>query len=581
MVLLNAHKISKSYGSQLLFEDVSFGLNEGERVGLLGPNGAGKSTLAKMLAGRILPDGGSLTLAQGLRVGFLDQDPVFHPGQKLLEAILEKLNDPLDHQAKAYELISHLGLDEFGPEFLIQDLSGGWKKRVALARELILEPQLLILDEPTNHLDVSGILWLEKFLNSQAFSVLMITHDRLFLQRVCQRILDLDRRNPQYLLDVAGGYLEFCYAKEGLLNSNLRQEEVVKNKLRREREWLSRGPQARQTKQKARIKEAHDLEDHSGQLRERNKKLTAQLDFGENSSLPKKLIFAQNISKSFAERELFSDLNLLIGPSTRLGLMGDNGSGKSTLIRCLLGLEPVQDGKIEWAENFHYSYFEQGKETLNFNTTVQKNVCPEGDYVNFQGQFIHVRSYMERFLFFGHHLDRLAGKLSGGEKARLRLAQLMLNQAQVLILDEPTNDLDVETLDVLEESLQNFSGAVVLVTHDRYFMDAICNQILAFPQLEFFADYFQWEAHCLKKKSANHQSGDQKKVDPATSKSPSSQRMSFKDKYELENMEATVLALEESLKEAESQQDYKKMADLQKAIEEKMERWATLEQMKP
>ncbi|HAG92146.1 MAG TPA: ABC transporter ATP-binding protein, partial [Bdellovibrionales bacterium] len=443
MHLINLNDISKSYGARTLYHSVSFGIESGEKVGFIGPNGVGKSTLVKIIAGEILPDQGSVTKSQGAKISLLEQDPQFRESDSIFDAVGEKLNDPLEQMAEIYQWISMLELGAFGEDFLVSKLSGGWRKRVALARELITGPDLLILDEPTNHLDVSSILWLEEFLSRQSFACLVITHDRPFLQRVCKRIIDLDNRNPNFILDIKGDYLSYSEAKQSLLSENSRHQDVLKNKLHREREWLSRGPQARQTKQKARIEAAGELEEQFSEVKARNLNQRAQIDFGESERLPKKLIEAKGLKKSFGSTELFSDFNLLIRPQTRLGLLGDNGSGKSTLIQCLLGKIPVDAGEITFAENLQVSYFEQGKETLEDHKTVLQNICPEGDHVHFQGEFIHVRSYLERFLFYSHHIDQLVSKLSGGERARLRLAQLMLKKAQVLILDEPTNDLDM------------------------------------------------------------------------------------------------------------------------------------------
>ena len=582
VILLNAHQIEKSYGSRTLFSGLGFGVETGEKVGLIGPNGVGKSTLFQILTGKIPPDDGEVVLSKGVQIGFLDQDPQFTPGSTILQAVLEKTRDKDDSLGSAYLLISQIGLEKFGEDFQVSEFSGGWQKRVALARELILEPDLLLLDEPTNHLDIEGILWLENFLVSQKSAMIMITHDRLFLQRVCQRILDLDPRNPTFLLDVKGSYLDFTEAKELIVQSQLKKEDVMKNKWRREKDWLSRGPQARQTKQKARIKEALDLSEDVSEIKRRNTTNKAEIDFGAASRLPQKLISAKGIKKAYGDRLLFSDLDLLIRPSTRLGLLGENGCGKSTLIRCLLGIEEVDEGSIEHAENLEVSYFEQTKETLDHSKTVLKNICPEGDFVSFQGQFIHVRSYLERFLFYGHHVDLKVSRLSGGERARLRIAQLMLRPAQVLVLDEPTNDLDSDTLDVLEEALAQFHGAVVLVTHDRYFMDSVCSELISFTHdgsgvLTRFADYFQWEEWFkgLDKKSAK------KNIVAETKEAPKTfAKMSFKDKFELENMEKDIAELERAFQVAEDKSDYQKMAEVQGRIDKKFERWAILEEMK-
>ena len=501
-ILLNTHKLEKSFSSRLLFRDVSFGINDNERIGLVGPNGAGKSTLLKIIFGQIEADGGQITFKKGLRLGFMEQTPVFKPKAELLDTILEKCADKDDYYAKAYELIAELDLSQFREDQLISQLSGGWQKRVALARELILGPDLLFLDEPTNHLDITSILWLEEYLREAAFSVLMITHDRLFLQRVATRILDLDPRNPNYLLSVDGDYAQYVETKNHELAALERHERVQKNTLRRELEWLSRGAIARLKKQTARIKSAEKLIDDVDELQRKNQKKSVALDFGETDRAPKRLIEAKGIAKSYGDKFVFENLDLLITPKTRLALMGENGCGKSTLIKVLLGKEPADQGQVKMADGIVVSYFEQGRETLDFTKSIIKNICPDGDFVNFQGTPVHVRSYLDKFLFTGNKPEMPVSKLSGGEQARLRLAQIMLKTAQVLILDEPTNDLDADTLDVLENALNQFQGAVILVSHERYFLDAVSNQILAFPPKEFaernlglqiFSDYFQWE----------------------------------------------------------------------------------------
>jgi ATP-binding cassette subfamily F protein uup len=410
----------------------------------------------------------------------MEQTPTFKPGATVFESILEKCFDKDDSYGKAYELFAALELAQFGEEHRVDQLSGGWQKRVALARELILEPDLLLLDEPTNHLDVTGILWLEEYLRNAAFSVLMITHDRLFLQRTVNRVLDLDPRNPNYLLSVNGDYAQYLEAKDLELAALQRHERVQKNTLRRELEWLGRGAIARIKKQTARIKSTEQLRDDVEDLTRKNQKKLVTLGFGETDRAPKRLIEATGISKSYGETKLFENFDLLISPKTRLGLLGENGCGKSTLIKILIGTETADTGKIKTADDIQVSYFEQGRETLDFKKSVLKNICPVGDFVHFQGNHVHVRSYLDKFLFSGTKIDLPVGKLSGGEQARLRLAQIMLNKCQVLILDEPTNDLDSDTLDVLENALSEFQGAVILVTHDRYFLDAVSNQILTF-----------------------------------------------------------------------------------------------------
>ncbi len=597
MILINCHELEKSFANKTLFKKVSFSVDSKERVGLIGPNGAGKTTLLKILSGAIDSDGGLVTRKKGLRLGYLEQTPQFKVGESILSCIISKCPHPEDAYAKAYELMGLLELTSFGEDFEVLKLSGGWQKRVALARELVLEPELLLLDEPTNHLDVASILWLEEFLKSTSASILMITHDRLFLTRVATRIIDLDPKNPNYILSVAGGYVQFLEAKKYELNALKRQETVLKNTLRRETEWLRRGAQARQTKQKARIDGARDLAEKVSDLQIKNRHQSVDLDFGEIEKSPRKLIEAKAISKTY-DKLLFQDLDLVITPKTRLALLGHNGSGKSTLIRVLLGMEKPDTGTVKIgatvssaAGDIKISYFEQTRETLKPNLSVFKNICSEGDFVSYRGSSMHARSYLDRFLFSHEKAELPVAKLSGGEQARLRIAQLMLKEAQVLILDEPTNDLDADTLDVLESALTEFNGAVILVTHDRYFMDAVANQILAFPpdymsdrRLQKFSSYMQWEEW--------YQSLGQQNATKPLSEKPVKlkKKLSYKEKFELDNMESTIQTLEKQLEELTAQStllevlsDSKKLQKiytdigaLQSEIERKYARWTEL-----
>lgn len=598
VILISAHKIEKSFADRTLFTSLSLGFEEKERVGLVGPNGAGKSTLLKILAGETEADDGTISRKKGLRLGFLHQTPEFLSGATIMSTILEKCEHPDDSMMRAYELISVLDLSRFGLEFPIDQLSGGWKKRVALARELVLEPELLFMDEPTNHLDISGILWLEEYLANAPFSVVLITHDRLFLQRVTNRIVDIDPRNPNFILSVKGDYAQYLEAKELELATLKRHEQVQKNRLRRETEWLHRGAQARQTKQKARIESAGDLKDSVQNLKEKNRSRVTDIEFGEAEHSPKKLIEATGLEKSYDGRTLFKNVDLLISPKTRLGLLGDNGCGKSTLIKILLGLEKADKGQVKLADSLNVAYFEQSSETLDLEQSVLKNILDEGDYVFFQGQPVHVRSYLDRFYFSGHKAELPVKKLSGGEQARLRIAKLMLKQAQILVLDEPTNDLDSDTLDSLEDSLKEFAGAVILVTHDRYFLDAVANQILAFPppevdetELQKFANYFQFE-RWYREETSRKKTAAKAAAAAASQAAEKKKKLSFNEKYELENMEATILKLETELgalsKESEaSASDHKKlseiharMAEVQAELDRKFERWTELEARK-
>lgn len=507
-VLLSAHQLTKAFGAHTLFQDLTLTIETGERIGLIGPNGMGKSTLLKILAGISEADQGSISRQRGLRIGTVEQIPVFAPEATVFSAVREKcagLND-WDREASCRKYLGKLSLDGeqgVGPEMHIATLSGGWKKRVALARELVGEPDLLFLDEPTNHLDVESIQWLEELLSKAPFATVTVTHDRFFLQKVSNRILELDRRNPGGLLSVSGDYSRYLETKEMLMASQERQENTLRNTLRRETEWLRRGPKARTTKQQARIQRAEALGTVVATLESRNQSRTVGVDFQTSALLPKRLIEAKSVGKSYDGRVLFEGLTLTVTPKSRIGILGPNGCGKSTLIRVLVGQEAPDQGHVRQADRLKVAYFEQDRETLNPAWTLAQAISPQGGPVEFRGATLHIRSYLDRFLFSPKQMDLKVGQLSGGEQSRLLIAKLMLSPANLLVLDEPTNDLDLPTLRILEESLQEFDGAILLVTHDRYFMDQIATQILAFPsrmsmeqgQVVAFADLAQWQHH--------------------------------------------------------------------------------------
>jgi ABC transport system ATP-binding/permease protein len=573
--LLSANQLTQSFAARTLFKGVSLGIDEGDRIGLVGPNGAGKSTLLKILSKQMKPDEGTVVYRRGLTVGILDQAPQFKPGENLWDALLSKTLDPIESSAKAYEWLSKLELDQFQPDIEVANLSGGWKKRLALARELMTDPEVLLLDEPTNHLDVASILWLENFLAESSIATVTITHDRLFLQRVANKIFDLDRRNPNHLLVVDGDYLKYLEAKELMIQGEQHREWTMKNTLRRETEWLRRGAKARLTKQKARIERAHDLKSEVEDLSGRNKMRNVEIEFKDSERTPKKLIDAVKICKSYGDKVLVKDFTSLISPKTRMGLLGKNGVGKSTLIRLLLNQESPDQGTVKHADDIKISYFEQNRETLNPKLSLIKNICSDGDYVNDRGNFVYARSYLQRFLFSNEQMDLPVEKLSGGEQSRLRLAQLMLLPASVLVLDEPTNELDMETLQVLEESLKAFPGAVIIVTHDRYFMDQVANEIWAFGQngdIQKFADYLQWEDwNFQQEQELKTKAREEKQQQKSKTK-----KISYKDKLELEGMEPKILGLETEVEalqaetmKPENAANAKKLTELSTLIGEK------------
>ncbi|MBC7420054.1 MAG: ABC-F family ATP-binding cassette domain-containing protein [Bdellovibrio sp.] len=578
--LISAYQLSKSFASKTLFKDISFAIDSDEHIGLIGPNGAGKSTLLSLLSKEQKTDDGQISFANNLRLGYLKQKPSFEKDETIYSAMMAVVDDPYDSEnlTLAFELISKLELDQFpdGVEKSVATLSGGWQKKVALARELMKRPNLLLLDEPTNHLDLESIIWLEDFLNKQtSLALLTVTHDRRFLQNTCKVIFDLDPRLPQGLLRTNGKYDQHIENKLGLLDGQKRIEDKRRNTMKIEKDWLARGPQARLTKQKARIDRAYDIIDEVSALKAQNKQNILNLDFGSTDKSPKKLIAADHIGKSFNDRQLFTDFTAFISPKHRYGLIGPNGCGKSTLLKCLMGEDSVDEGQVFVNEDIEVSYFEQGKDRIDPNISVLKAICPEGDYVHFQGEPVFGRSYLSRFYFRPQQMDMPVSQLSGGELSRLILAKLMLKKAHVLILDEPTNDLDVETLEALSDTLVEFRGAVILVSHDRYFMDQNCDVIWAFDmntnKIVSFADTMQWEEWF--KLNQNKKSIP---LEKNSSKSqPAKKGLSNKEKIEFDKMEAIIAdeekklaSLQAELSSSDVQTNFKRLGELTTQVAE-------------
>jgi ABC transport system ATP-binding/permease protein len=580
-ILVNAHSVTKSFGARPLFSEISFSVDAKERIGLIGPNGAGKSTLLKIIAGQHLPDSGTISIQRGLKVGYLEQVPQFLPDATIQSAILETSNDPYDWEeiSRAQTIMAKMELSQ-AADTSIDNLSGGWKKRVALARELFREPDILLLDEPTNHLDVESIFWLENFLASAPFATITITHDRVFLQKVSTRILELDRRNPNGLLSINGNYAQYLEIKSDLMRSQEVREVKLRNTMRTELEWLRRGPKARTTKQQARIDRAEDLQDDVAELAFRNKTSSLRLDFQGTDKNPKKLLQATGIQKSYQDKIIVPKIDLLLTPKSRVALLGPNGCGKSTLIRLLTKQENPDQGEVFHSDFLKISYFEQHRDSLDPESTLVKSICPNGDHVIYMGNSVHVRSYLDRFLFRTDQMEMPIGRLSGGEQSRLFIAKLMLREANMMILDEPTNDLDLATLDLLAEVLREFKGAVLLVTHDRFFLDQVCNQILAFGYnakgakcIENFSDLDQWEPWYQSQRAnlKQIQKSDNKPAanEPAvTNNSAKKKKLSFKDQRDLDQMEENIKIAEARVKDlTEQSQDPANASNASRIIE--------------
>jgi ATP-binding cassette subfamily F protein uup len=546
-LLFSCQSLSKSYGTRELFEGLDFSIFQDDRVGLIGPNGAGKTTLLKIIVGQEKPDAGTVSFKKGVRVGYLPQScdfPDQHPRDILVEAQQEDLETPdYEKERLAETWLSKLGFK--GDETSAAALSGGWRKRLGLAKELIRNPDLLLLDEPTNHLDLEGILWLEKFLEREAPTYLLISHDRYFLQNTTHRTVEINPAYPNGIFAIDGSYAHFLSKKEAFLQGQLQQERSIASKARRESEWLSRSAKARTTKSQARIDEAHEILGDLSDIKKRNRQKKAGIDFVGSERETRKLLSAKNVSKSIGGRLLFQHLELTLSPQLRIGLMGPNGSGKTTLLKLLAGELTPDQGTIKTAEALQIVYFDQHRTQLPSHITLREALSPQGDYVTFRGQPIHVNGWCKRFLFSPDLLDLPISSLSGGERARISIAHLMLKPADLLLLDEPTNDLDIPTLETLEEGLIDFPGAVVLITHDRCMLDRICNCVLALgdpEQVSLYADYSQWEAS--QKKSPTSEKSKEKKGDSP----PPKPKLSYKEKREFEEAEALIAKQEEEVR---------------------------------
>jgi ABC transport system ATP-binding/permease protein len=595
--LLTCDSIGKGYGARPLFEHLSFSISEGDRAGLIGPNGSGKSTLLRILAGLEEPDSGIRSLRRGTRLGYVPQDPAFPVGASVEEVVLLALaSDPSEDYEKEFRVAVTLGKAGFDdPAQPVDILSGGWRKRLAIARELVKEPDVLLMDEPTNHLDVEGILWLEDLLQSEPLAYLVVSHDRWFLENIAGRMLELDARYPDGLLQGVGAYTDFLEKRDEILRNQSEYQASLANKVRREVEWLRRGAKARTTKAKGRIQEANRMISELAELREKTgaaASARAGIDFNASDRKTKKLLVAEEISKSFGARKILKGLDLKLTPGTRLGLLGPNGSGKTTLLSLLDGTLEPDAGTIQRAEWLKIVRFEQNRETLDKSVSLRRALAPEGDSVLYQGRPVHVASWAKRFLFRTEQLDTPVSRLSGGEQARILIARLMLQPADLLILDEPTNDLDIPTLEVLEDSLMEFPGALVLVTHDRFLLESVSSVVLALDGkggATFFADYAQWEASRTAAPAASKASASKLPSSPKPSKD--AKKLTYKEQQEWDRMEAAIEQAEKRLAAAQEAVADPAVASDPKALQERCEtmekarveverlfaRWAELE----
>jgi ATP-binding cassette subfamily F protein uup len=591
-VLLSCTGVRKKFGARPLFEDLSLTLSDGDRTGLIGPNGSGKTTLLEILSGRETPDAGERALRRLTRLAYVPQDSVFAEADtpnSVLRSALDGL--PLDEAEKATRvsmMVSRAGfVDADAPA---ASLSGGWKKRLAIAAALVTSPDVLLLDEPTNHLDVDGILWLERALTT-ANACLVVTHDRYFLENVATQMVEVNRAYPQCAFQVKGNYSEFLERREEFFEAQQKLEAALATKVKREVEWLRRGPKARTGKSKARIDAAGRLIDELSAVTARGRTSTAQIDFAASDRKTKRLIEAEGVSKTLGGRRLFGNLSLTLSPGVRIGLVGANGSGKTTLLKLLNGdLEP-DEGSVRRADGLRTVSFAQDRGAhLNPETSLRRTLCPEGDSVLYRGRPTHVMGWAKRFLFREEQLEMPVERLSGGERARVMIARLMLETADVLLLDEPTNDLDIPTLEVLEESLLDFPGAMVLVSHDRYMLDRVSTMVVGLDGGEggVFADYSQWEAWRGDQPGEKSAAKEPRAPTPGQAEGPK-KKLGYLEQREWDGMEEKILEAEREIgswqqEMQESGSDprrlteaYEQLQEAQRRVEELYARWAELE----
>jgi ABC transport system ATP-binding/permease protein len=596
--IINAQKISKSFGAQPLFQDVSFTVSEGDRIGLIGPNGSGKSTLLRILAGTEEPDNGNVAIRKRLRLSYVEQDSRFEVGESVRSVVERALkisaNTDSEHGTHFAEILGRAGFENLEAEAAA--LSGGWQKRLAIVKALVQAPDVLLLDEPTNHLDLAGIEWLETLLEEAEFACVVVSHDRYFLENVATEMSELSRIYPNGLLRVHGNYSAFLEKKEEFLHAQSKRQEALENLVHSEIEWLRRGAKARTRKSKARIDKAGELMGELADLNSRTRSATAQIDFSARDRKTKRLIELESVTCEIGDRALFEQLNFIITAGMRVGLVGPNGSGKTSLLRLLRGEWAPTRGEIRRADWLRIVYFDQSRQ-LDMNMTLRRALAPDGDSVVYQDRVIHVASWAAKFLFSGEQLSQPVERLSGGERARVLIAQLMLQPADVLLLDEPTNDLDIPTLEILEEGLLDFRGSLVLVTHDRYMLDRVSNIVLGLDgegHAESFADYEQWESWQAEQKleaEARFSSASQITV-AAQSTERSKKKLSYLEAREYAEIEQHIAATEQNLqaKQAELEDPaiasdgtrlvaaHAAMEAAQKELDALYARWAELEE---
>ncbi|WP_303112789.1 ABC-F family ATP-binding cassette domain-containing protein [Leyella stercorea] len=588
--LLDVQNISKAFGAHVLFENISFSIAEGQHVGLIAKNGTGKSTLLSLLSGKESVDSGSIIFRRDIKVGFLEQQPKFDPEESVLDACFNHQGDP-DRILKAKQILTQLHITDLTQP--MGQLSGGQQKRIALANVLITEPDLLILDEPTNHLDLEMIEWLEGYLQRGNKTLLMVTHDRYFLDRVCNLILELDNHT---VYSYRGNFQYYMEKRQERIDATRAEIERANNLYRRELEWMRRQPQARGHKARYREEAFYDLESKAKQrIEERQMRLKSK-----NVYIGSKIFECQYVSKAFDKKVILKDFYYNFQRFEKMGIVGNNGTGKSTFIKMLLGEVTPDNGRFDVGDTVRFGYFSQDGMKFRDDQRVIDVIADIADYIDYGGgKHITATQLLQHFLFTPEQQYDYVYKLSGGERRKLYLCTVLMRNPNFLVLDEPTNDLDIQTLEVLEEYLQDFPGCVIIVSHDRFFMDKIVDHLLVFRGegeiKDFPGNYTQfreWESLKPKELADNkNNSSDTEKKEKREFVGEQRRKKTYKEKCEFERLEKEIAALEEeqkSIEEAlcsgtlpidELTEKSKRLPIIKDELEEKEMRWLELSEI--
>ncbi|MDE5904802.1 ABC-F family ATP-binding cassette domain-containing protein [Duncaniella sp.] len=589
---LQVEDLTKSYGDRMLFDSVTFGINEGDKIGLIAKNGTGKSTLLRILSGEEAPDSGSVTFRNGLRVGFLAQIPDFAPGKSILDNLLatmpEEHHDDWNREDRVRQMLSQLGISDCG--IMPEHMSGGQIKRAALAQVFLAAPDLLILDEPTNHLDLETVEWLENYLTRQRITLLMVTHDRYFLDRVCNKIIEIDM---QQIFTYEGNFDLYLKRRAERIEALTGELAKVRNTLRKEQEWMRRQPQARAGKARYRINAFYDLKERS-----RANYTERQIDPTDvrSSYIGSKIFEAEGISKRFGEKVILDDFTYTFARYEKLGIVGGNGVGKSTFVKMLQGLVAPDSGEWNVGETVRFGYYSQeglqlppGKKVIDAITDLTDDIVLDNGAAR-----LSPMQFLNRFLFTPADQQKYISTLSGGEMRRLNLAAVLVRQPNFLILDEPTNDLDIMTLGILEEYLREFKGCVIVISHDRFFLDSIVDHLFVMEGngviKDFPGNYSDYREYLREQKANEEQKAAQKSEAQTKSRSRENSRpakMSFKERKEFEELTADIDRLTAERHELEAvfnsgeqlgdiEEKARRYSELKDLLDEKEMRWLEL-----